>query len=68
MQDAFLRLWCDARNRWHEIRTDQRGATAVEYGIMVALIAAVIILAVKTIGKDTNAAFEKVGTELPDAP
>lgn len=68
MQNAFLRLWCDASNRWHEIRSNERGATAVEYGIMVALIAAVIILAVKTIGKDTNAAFTKVGNELPDAP
>ena len=28
------------------LRRDQRGATAVEYGIMVALIAVVIIVAV----------------------
>jgi pilus assembly protein Flp/PilA len=30
---------------------DEEGATAVEYGIMVALIAAVIILVVATLGQ-----------------
>ena len=44
---------------------DEDGATAVEYGLMVALIAAVIILAVTTVGEKTNAAFEEVGTALP---
>lgn len=31
-------------------RHDEKGATAVEYGIMVALIAVVIIIAVSTLG------------------
>ncbi len=35
----------------------ERGATAVEYGIMVALIAAVIILAVVFLGKETSETF-----------
>jgi pilus assembly protein Flp/PilA len=29
---------------------DERGATAVEYGLMVALVAAVIVLTVTTLG------------------
>ena len=33
-----------------QIRRDERGATAVEYGIMVALIAVVIIVAVTLLG------------------
>lgn len=41
------------------------GATAVEYAIMVALIAAVIIVAVTTIGRNANSAFECVGDALP---
>ena len=35
----------------------ERGATAVEYGIMVALIAAVIILAVVFLGQRTSSTF-----------
>lgn len=44
----------------------QEGATAVEYAIMVALIAAVIIVAVTTIGNNANSAFECVGEAIPD--
>jgi pilus assembly protein Flp/PilA len=39
-----------------QVRSD-RGATAVEYGIMVALIAAVIILAVVFLGQRTSETF-----------
>jgi pilus assembly protein Flp/PilA len=43
---------------------DDSGATAVEYGIMVALIAVVIIAAVITIGDNLTATFEEVGDAL----
>jgi len=43
---------------------DQEAATAVEYGIMVALIAVVIILAVAFIGRELNSSFECVGSTL----
>ena len=43
---------------------DEQGATAVEYAIMVALIAAVIIGAVTLIGQRTNATFNTVATTL----
>ena len=65
MQDMLLKLWCDSLNRWNEVRTGARGATAVEYGIMVALIAAVIIVVVKSVGSKTNRAFESVNQNLP---
>ncbi|MFK5688967.1 Flp family type IVb pilin [Ornithinimicrobium sp. LYQ92] len=42
----------------------ERGATAVEYGIMVALIAVVIIAAVLALGGQLNDAFEGVGERL----
>ena len=38
----------------------ERGATAVEYGIMVALIAVVIITAVTAIGLALQGSFETV--------
>lgn len=43
---------------------DEEGATAVEYGIMVALIAAVIIIAVGTLGETTRDTFTDVNTAM----
>jgi pilus assembly protein Flp/PilA len=42
----------------------EKGATAVEYGLLVALIAAVIIGAVSLLGKDIDFAFETITNEL----
>ncbi len=42
----------------------ERGATAVEYGIMVALIAAVIITIVATLGSNLNTMFENVSSQI----
>jgi pilus assembly protein Flp/PilA len=39
---------------------NEEGATAVEYGIMVALIAVVIITAVALLGDSLNTTFEDV--------
>jgi pilus assembly protein Flp/PilA len=44
---------------------EDRGATAVEYGLIVALIAAVIVIAVGTLGGQVNDAFEFVSGEMP---
>jgi len=45
------------------LRRDE-GATAVEYGIMVALIAAVIIAVVVVIGQQVQEGFCTVNSEL----
>lgn len=42
------------------LRRDQRGATAVEYGIMVSLIAVVIIIAVTALGDTLQDTFNDV--------
>jgi pilus assembly protein Flp/PilA len=42
------------------LNRDDRGATAVEYGLIVAAIAAVIIVVVIALGKDVNQAFQDV--------
>ena len=44
----------------------ERGATAVEYGIMVALIAAVIILAVIFLGQKTSSTFSCTAGVISD--
>ena len=43
---------------------DERGATAVEYGMLVALIAAVIVTVVTTLGTDINNAFTKIADAI----
>ena len=49
-------------------RNDDRGATAVEYGLMVALIAAVIAGVVYTLGQSLNHKFTDVNTCVNNAP
>lgn len=43
---------------------DEEGASAVEYGVMVALIIAVCIAMIKSIGGRLNTAFTNVDTAL----
>ncbi|MDP9884814.1 pilus assembly protein Flp/PilA [Sinomonas atrocyanea] len=43
----------------------EEGATAVEYGIMVALIAVVIIVAVSLLGGNLQAMFNNVAGQVP---
>jgi pilus assembly protein Flp/PilA len=55
--------WADLKGRLSE----DRGATAVEYALMVALIAVVIILAVTFIGTSASTKFSQVGSAVNGA-
>lgn len=46
----LISLWCIAHIKWAGIK-DERGVTAVEQGILIALIAAAIIVAVRAAGR-----------------
>jgi len=46
---------------------DEEGVTAIEYGLIAALIAVVIILAVTSVGTNLTAVFNRVATELASA-
>ena len=46
---------------------DERGATAVEYALMVGLIAAVIVLAVTTLGGSIRDIFNNTNTDIQGA-
>ena len=46
------------------LRRDDRGATAVEYGLLVALIAAIITGIVATLGSQISTAFATVSAAL----
>ena len=43
---------------------DEEGVTAIEYGLIAALIAVVIIIAVTAVGTKLNAIFTYVSTSL----
>ena len=45
-------------------KMEERGATAVEYGLLVALIAAVIVAVVITLGQKINDAFTTVNDSI----
>jgi pilus assembly protein Flp/PilA len=46
---------------------DESGASAVEYGLLVALIAVVIIGAVTTLGSSLSSKFQTVATSVTAA-
>jgi pilus assembly protein Flp/PilA len=47
-----------------ESRDEEKGATAVEYGLMVALIAVVIITAVTLLGNNLAALFNNIAGSI----
>lgn len=62
MSDTVLAFWTRLQNVMQE--TDERGATAVEYGLMVALIAVVIIAAVTLLGTNLSDKFQRVADAI----
>ena len=45
------------------IKNNDKGATAIEYGLIAALIAVAIITAVSSVGTELNTTFDGVGDE-----
>ena len=58
LSEKILRLYL-------KLRYSEKGATAVEYGIMVALIAAVIVIAVTALGQKLLLVFNGVTAAMP---
>ncbi|TFD66702.1 Flp family type IVb pilin [Cryobacterium gelidum] len=50
------------------MRSEEEGATAVEYGLMVSLIAVAVIVAVTLIGTNLNTMFGNVATRIRVTP
>ena len=49
---------------YDKVRRNEEGATAVEYGVMVALVAVVIIAAVTLLGSQLAALFQRIASSL----
>jgi pilus assembly protein Flp/PilA len=56
--EPFVRKFVD------RFLTDESGATAIEYGLIVALIAVVVIGAVTTLGKNLNTSLSSAGSAI----
>jgi pilus assembly protein Flp/PilA len=52
----------------HKARMDERGASAVEYGLLIAGIAALIVVVVFALGPVIKEAFSDTCTEVAKAP
>jgi pilus assembly protein Flp/PilA len=46
------------------LKTDRKGVTALEYGLLAALIAVVIIAAVTTLGKNLSSIFSTIANTI----
>ena len=44
---------------------DEEGVTALEYGMIAALIAVVILASVELLGKGVNNAFDTIAKKMP---
>ena len=68
MDEFFTKLYVVMQVGVHDLKkkaSSERGATAVEYGLLVALIAGVIVVAVAALGVKVNTAFTGVTAKLP---
>ena len=61
--DTVKRTYPNMRKLLSLLRDDE-GATMVEYGIMVALIAAVCIVLISTLGGSVSSAFQSVNSGI----
>jgi pilus assembly protein Flp/PilA len=58
--DLFvLKTWLQAK-----FTTDERGASMVEYGLLLALIAVIAIVAVRALGDSVSTKFSSVNSSL----
>ena len=55
------------RTNGRKLRSDRRGATAIEYGLIAALIAVAAIGGMKSLGGGSNGMWGKLGTKVADS-
>ena len=65
MQNPFATLVTLAALAKDRLAREEKGATAVEYGLLVGLIAVVIITIVATLGQELGSLFQDIVDELP---
>ena len=51
-------------NFFNKLARNEEGATAIEYGLIAALIAVAAITAMQSLGNELSTTFNKVSTEM----
>jgi pilus assembly protein Flp/PilA len=51
-------------SKWKRFAADESGATAIEYGLIAALISVAVIGVMKTTGANLKTTFSKVSSNL----
>jgi len=64
MNSIYVTLYIFGLDLKDRFRNEDRGATAVEYGLLVGLIAVVIIAAVVILGGKLNSLFQTTGSSI----
>ena len=64
MTQLYTTLFTLASFATDRLKKEEKGATAVEYGLMVGLIAVVIIIAVTALGTRLDELFRGIVTDL----
>jgi pilus assembly protein Flp/PilA len=52
---------------WTQLKSDRRGVTAMEYGIIAALIITVVVAAMALLGPQIASTFAGIGSALTTA-
>ena len=55
------------RMMFRRLRSDKRGATAIEYGLIAALIAVALVASVKNLGGGTSGMWSRVASNVDNA-
>ena len=55
------------KNLFSRFAQDESGATAIEYGLIAALIAVAAITAMQSLGNELSTTFSTVDTQLTEA-
>jgi len=62
LQFEFIKTWLQAR-----FADAERGASLVEYALLVALIAVVCILAISFLGESASQKFDSIGNSIKNS-
>lgn len=63
-ETAQMKFFKPAKALAKRFTREEDGATAIEYGLFAALIAAVLVGTVSSLGQNVNTGFESVNTAL----
>ncbi len=59
---AYVKAWAELNAT--KLKLDERAVTALEYGLIAALIAAVIVTGVTAVGSNVSSTFNKIATSM----